>query len=151
MTFKTLSDLSSVLNKDLGVTEWRTISQPTINAFAEATQDDQWIHTDVERSKQFSPFGTTIAHGFLTLSMISGLLADLVAIESVKMGVNYGLNRVRFTSHVPAGSRIRMRAKLIGLEAYQKNGVKLTAHCEVEREGSEKPVCVAEFIGLLFE
>ncbi|MEL6672309.1 MAG: MaoC family dehydratase [Bacteroidota bacterium] len=151
MKIPNLAALADLKDKPLGPSEWVTITQDMINAFSMATLDDQWIHTDVARAKKESPFGTPIAHGFLSLSLLSYLVQQLIEVESAKMGLNYGLNKVRFTSHVPAGSRVRLRAKLIALEPYQASGAKMTIEGIMEREGSEKPVCVAEFLGLIFE
>ncbi|MEM7654974.1 MAG: MaoC family dehydratase [Bacteroidota bacterium] len=146
-----LQELDALVGQELGVSEWMTVSQEMINQFAEATGDHQWIHTDVERAKTESPFGGPIAHGFLTLSLASHLLMSLLQIKSVKMGMNYGLNKVRFTGAVPAGSRVRMHARLLSSDPYAGNGRKFVAACNFELEGQEKPVCVAEFVALSFE
>lgn len=146
-----LADLTDYIGKEIGPSEWLEVTQEMINSFATATHDHQWIHTDVERAKKQSPFGTPIAHGFLSLSLISYFVGELIQVESAKMGVNYGLNKVRFTSHVPAGGRVRMRATLGKLEPYGENGAKMFVNGIMELEGSEKPVCIAEFIALTFE
>ncbi|MEM8889281.1 MAG: MaoC family dehydratase [Bacteroidota bacterium] len=151
MTFTQLSDLNSVIGKELGPSEWVTVTQEMINSFAVATLDDQWIHTDIERAKAHSPFGGPIAHGFLSLSLISHFVGELIHVESAKMGVNYGLNKVRFTSHVPSGARLRMKATLVTVEPYGENGVKMVIDGITEMEGSEKPACIAQFVALTFE
>lgn len=150
-TFPTLAALKTAVGQDLGATGYVTITQARIDQFAEATGDHQWIHVDVERATQFSPFGGPIAHGFLTLSLAPQFMAELFRVESVKMGVNYGTNKVRFTDAVPAGARVRMRATLGEVENFPNHGVRLTLNAVFEREGSEKPVCVAELVSLLFE
>lgn len=150
-TFQNLAEFRGQLGQEIGVSPWETISQAQINAFADATGDHQWIHIDQEKAAQFSPFKTTIAHGFLTLSLAPKLMAELYKVESVKMGVNYGANKVRFTAPVPAGRRIRMRMILKEVEDQAPNGIRATAECVFELEGSEKPACVAELITLLFE
>lgn len=137
--------------KDLPEGDWVAVTQEMIDAFAHATRDDQWIHTDAEKARRHSPFGTTIAHGFLSLSLLSGLLGDLIAVESAVMGVNYGLNKVRFPSPVPSGARVRLRAQVAGVEPYGAEGVKVTWNCTLELEQSPKPACVAEFVSLMFE
>lgn len=146
-----LADLTDFIGKEIGPSEWLEVTQEMVNSFAVATHDHQWIHTDVERSKKESPFGGPIAHGFLSLSLISYFVGELIQVESAKMGVNYGLNKVRFTSHVPSGSRVRLRATLNKLEPYGENGAKMFVNGIMELEGSEKPVCIAEFIALTFE
>lgn len=141
-TFEKISDLQGLVGQELGVSEWMTITQEQINKFAEATGDHQWIHLDVERAKS-GPFGTTIAHGFLTLSLLPEMTSKAFRVLETRMGVNYGLNKVRFPAPVPAGSRVRGRFKLteyIPLEG----GAQMTVECTMEREGSDKPVCVAE-------
>jgi acyl dehydratase len=125
------------------VSEWREIAQQRVNLFAQATDDAQWIHVDQERAAQ-GPFGTTIAHGFLTLSLVVPLFGEaLPALEGYSLTVNYGLNRVRFTAPVPVGSRIRGRFRVEGVESVA-GGVQATVAATIEREGQEKPVCVAE-------
>jgi acyl dehydratase len=119
-----------------------TVDQPMIDKFAEATGDHQWIHIDTERAKQ-GPFGTTIAHGFLTLSLLPRLAETAMKVDDVRMGVNYGLNRVRFPAPVPSGSRLRARMKLLAYEPID-GGAQLTMQVTMEREGGDKPVCVAE-------
>lgn len=151
MTFKQLSDLPSAIGKEIGPSKWVTVTQEMINSFAVATLDDQWIHTDIEKAKAHSPFGGPIAHGFLSLSLISHFVGELIHVESAKMGVNYGLNKVRFTSHVPSGAKLRMKASLVQVDPYGENGVKMVIDGITEMEGSEKPVCIAQFVALTFE
>lgn len=148
---KDVAEFKSIIGKELPPSSWMTVTQDMIQKFAEATGDFQWIHTDIERAKKESPFGAPIAHGFLTLSLVSKLLEDIIQIESLKMGVNYGLNKARFTSHVPVNSKVRLHAKLLKVEDVENNGIKSFLECLVEIEGSEKPACVAEFIALMFE
>ena len=145
-TFQTIADLADCVGQDVGVSEWITITQEQVNKFADATGDHQWIHVDVERSKA-GPFGAPIAHGFLTLSLLPKLMANTFEVVQKGMGVNYGLNKVRFTSPAPVGCRLRGRLKLLKVEDIDRNGKQFTWSVTVEREGSEKPVCVAESIG----
>jgi acyl dehydratase len=151
MTFQNLSALKAAIGQDLGTSQWLTVSQEMINDFAKATLDFQWIHLDVERAKRESPFGGPIAHGFLTLSLAPKFMAELVAVESVKMGVNYGTNKVRFTGSVPAGANVRMTATLKDVKDYPNNGAMVEIAATFELENSSKPVCVAELISLMFE
>lgn len=131
--------------------EWITVTQEMINAFADATLDYQWIHIDVERAKKESPFKAPIAHGFMSVSLLSKMIEESVLVKSGKMGVNYGLNNVRFPHPVPAGSRLRLIGAVNKVERYGENGCKIFWGCTVEIEGVEKPACVGEFISLLFE
>jgi acyl dehydratase len=140
--FPNLSDLQLLVGQSLGTSDWITVDQQRIDLFADATSDHQWIHIDRERAAQ-GPFGTTIAHGFLTLSLLSEFFTTAFEVGNSRMGVNYGLNRVRFTAPVPAGSRLRAHFKLLAYEAIE-GGAQLTVEARIEREGSEKPVCVAE-------
>ena len=142
-TFQTLSELASHVGQEVGTSDWITITQEQINLFAQATGDHQWIHVDVERAKA-GPFGTPIAHGFLTLSLLPLFFASTFEIVQKGMGVNYGLNKVRFTSPVPVGSRLRARMTLLKAEPIDNNGLQMTWGVAVEREGAAKPVCVAE-------
>ena len=141
--------LESRVGEECGVSPWVEISQERIDQFAEATGDFQWIHVDKERAKQ-SPFGGTIAHGFLTLSMLPKLSESTFEFSDRKMGVNYGLNKVRFTAPVPAGAKIRGRFVLAKYEKIDGNGVQTTWSVTIEREGGVKPVCVAESISRHF-
>jgi acyl dehydratase len=143
--FKNLAELRPLLGQEIAVSEWVKVDQNRINLFAEATGDHQWIHLDAERSAK-GPFGTTIAHGFLTLSMIPIFMAQAIKMQDVKMGVNYGLNKVRFTSPVPVDSELRARFKLLNIEDIANNGAQMSWEVTIERKGSEKPVCIAESI-----
>jgi acyl dehydratase len=141
-----LNELKNFAGREIGVSEWLEVTQERIQQFAEATEDRQWIHLDAERAKRESPYGTTIAHGFLTLSLISYLMKQAVQIQGgLRMAVNYGLNRVRFPAPVPAGSRIRGRFALAELKELPK-GIETVFSVTVESEGKEKPCCVAEWI-----
>lgn len=144
----TLASLQSRVGEHLATSDWVLVDQQRINLFAQATGDHQWIHVDEERAKA-GPFKTTIAHGYLTLSMLPELADKALAVEDVKMGVNYGLNRVRFTSPVPVNSRLRAHLKL---KEYQpiEGGAQLTMEVTIEREGGDKPVCVAEAVSRRF-
>lgn len=144
-TFATLAELQHLLGKDIGISEWIEVTQERIQLFADATGDQQWIHVDPERAKA-GPFGTTIAHGFMTLSLLPEMSASAFAVADVRMGVNYGLNRVRFPAPVPAGSRLRGHFRLAKFEPLE-GGAQLTIEVTMEREGSDKPVCVAESVG----
>ena len=145
-TFKTIAELAACVGQEIGVSDWITITQEQVNLFAEATGDHQWIHVDVERAKA-GPFGAPIAHGFLTLSLLPKLMANTFDVQEKGMGVNYGLNKVRFTSPAPVGCRLRAKAKLLKVEDIERNGKQMTWGVTIEREGSDKPVCVAESIG----
>jgi acyl dehydratase len=146
-----LEALKGYLGKDLGTTDWYTVTQEMINDFAKATGDEQWIHTNPEMCAQFSPFKTTVAHGFLNLSFSPKLMAELFVVNSVKMGLNYGANKVRFMSPVPVNSKVRMKATLLETEDAPPRGVKIIVACTYEIEGSEKPACYAELISVLYE
>jgi acyl dehydratase len=143
-TFENIADLQPLIGEVVGVSEWIGIDQPRIDQFAEATGDHQWIHLDAERAAK-GPFGTTIAHGFLTLSLIPVMSASAFAVTNTRMGVNYGLGKVRFPAPVPVGSRLRGHFKLTKYEPLE-GGAQITCEVTIEREGSEKPVCVAESI-----
>ena len=140
-----VGDLSGRVGEEIGVSPWLTVSQDRIDLFAKAIDDPQWIHIDPERAKQ-GPFGTTIAHGFLTLSLLSHLIESTFAFDERKMGVNYGLNKVRFTAPLPSGERIRARFVLAKYESLPGNGAQNTWNVSVEREGGDKPVLVAEWL-----
>jgi len=141
-----LRELSGRVGQEVGVSPWLEVTQERIDTFAKAIDDFQWIHVDRERAKS-SPFGGTIAHGFLTLSLLSHLAERTFSFSDRRMGVNYGLNRVRFTSPVAAGSRVRARFTLQKLEPLEGNGVQVTWSTLVEIEGAEKPALVAEWLG----
>jgi acyl dehydratase len=144
--FEKMSELKALVGQEVAVSDWETITQQRIDQFAQATGDHQWIHVDPERSAK-GPFGTTIAHGFLTLSLLPMFFQSAMEIRDLKMGVNYGLNKVRFTSPVPVGSELRARMTLKSIEDIADNGVQMTWLVTVERKGSDRPVCVAESIG----
>ena len=137
--------LKEWVGKEVAVTDWFTVSQERIDAFAAATEDDQWIHVDRKRAAEESPYGTTVAHGFLTLSLLPHLMRQAVEIQGMRLGINYGLNRVRFTGPLPAGSRVCARFRLAAVEDIDR-GVQMTWNVTVEREGDAKPVLVAEWI-----
>lgn len=141
-----IAELKTLVGQELGVSDWQAVPQSQINAFAEATGDHQWIHTQPDMAKQFSPFKTTIAHGFLTLSLLPMLMDKIWQVKGVKMGVNYGTNKVRFPAPVPVDSQIRLRAVLSTFEEIDAQSVQTMVMATFEREGGEKPVCVAEFI-----
>ena len=144
-TLQSLAELPALVGQEVAVSDWLTVTQEQINLFAQATGDHQWIHVDVERAKA-GPFGAPIAHGFLTLSLLPKFFESSIKVLSTGMGVNYGLNKVRFTAPVPAGSRLRGRLKLLACEPIENNGVQLTWLVTMEREGSERPVCIAESV-----
>ena len=144
-TFQTIAELKDLVGQEIGVSDWITVTQERIQLFADATNDHQWIHVDAERAKA-GPFGTTIAHGFLTLSLLPEMAASAFGVNETRMGVNYGLNKVRFPAPVPSGSRLRGRFKLVGYEPLE-GGAQITVQVTMEREGSDKPVCIAESIG----
>jgi acyl dehydratase len=141
-----IRSLERRVGQEVGVSPWVEVTQERIDTFAKAIEDFQWIHVDRERAKS-SPFGGTIAHGFLTLSLLSHLSERTFSFSDRRMGVNYGLNRVRFTSPVPSGSRVRARFTLQKFENLGDGGVQVTWNTVVEREGGEKPVLVAEWLG----
>jgi acyl dehydratase len=144
------SDLVAYQGKEVGVSDWYTVTQEQIDKFADATGDHQWIHVDVERAKKDMPGGKTIAHGFLTLSLIPMLNHQITHINNVRNGINYGCNKVRFTSPVPAGARVRARAKLLAADPMKNGGVRLTNEMTIEIEGQERPACVAETMSIVY-
>jgi len=144
-TISGLDDLKARVGQHLGYSDYLEITQERVNQFAEATGDHQWIHVDVERAKQ-GPFGGPIAHGFLTLSLAPNLLKDVWVMEGAKMGVNYGLNKVRFPSPVPVGSKVRAGAQLKDVTDVGGGGAQLVLETTFEIEGSDKPACVAELV-----
>jgi acyl dehydratase len=146
-----IDDASAAVGEELGVSDWQEIDQKRINAFADATGDHQWIHIDSQRAKRESPYGTTIAHGFLTLSMIPALTKDNYRVENAKMAINYGLNKVRFIAAVPSGGRIRARSELLDASKVDDTTVNMTVKHTIELDGSDKPAAVAEtIVRLLF-
>jgi acyl dehydratase len=140
-----VEELKALTGQEVAVTGWVDINQERVNMFADATGDHQWIHLDVERSRKESPYGGTIAHGFLTLSLLPMLMESAVSMPNCKMGVNYGLNKVRFPAPVPVGSRVRARMTLLEVEDIE-GGAQITWKVTIERDGGDKPVCVAESI-----
>jgi len=148
-TTTTLAELPSLKGSVLGSSDWFEVTQDRVNTFADATDDHQWIHVDPERATAESPFGGPIGHGFLTLSLFVPMWSQILQVTDVTMGVNYGLNKVRFPAPVPVGSRIRLVATLLDVEEV-KGGLQLTASGVIEREGSDKPVCVLESLTRLY-
>jgi len=143
-----LQDLAALVGSELGVSDWVTVEQPRIDLFAQATGDHQWIHTDPERAAQ-GPYGTTVAHGFLTLSLLPELARTAFAIDDVRMSINYGLNKVRFPAPVKCGARLRGRFRLTGFDPLP-GGAQLTSEVTMEVDGGDKPVCVAESVARRF-
>jgi len=146
--FRSIAEMEPLVGQEIAVSDWIEVTQERIRLFAEATHDRQWIHLDAERAKA-GPFGTTIAHGFLTLSLLPEMSASAFDVQGTRMGVNYGLNKVRFPAPVPSGSRLRGRFKLLRYEPLD-GGAQVTMEVTMEREGSEKPVCVAESLSRRF-
>ena len=142
-----IEGLKALQGQEIGPSEWRTVTQEDIDTFADLTGDHQWIHTDVERAKTESPFGTTVAHGNLTLSLIDGLRIELMQSTGFKLGVNYGWNKVRFPAPVPSGSRIRATAEVVEVEEVGGGWFQIVTRFKVEVEGNEKPACVADSVG----
>jgi acyl dehydratase len=140
-----LADLPQWVGKEVAVSDWLAITQARIDRFAEAAGDHQWIHVDTERAATESPYGGTIAHGFLTLSVLSQLLGETIEFDGRRMGINYGVNRLRFTGPVPAGSRVRARFQLGAVEPIE-GGVQTAWHVTVEREGESKPALITEWL-----
>ena len=143
-------DMKDLIGEELGTSEWVEIDQDMIDKFADATGDHQWIHVDVERSKNDMPGGKTIAHGFLTLSLVPRLGAEIWKIEHRRHGVNYGLNKLRFTAPVPSGSRVRLRQTLVNAEDVKNDGIRLTFENVIEIEGQEQPALVAEALSIAY-
>jgi acyl dehydratase len=148
--FEHPNQMHKYVGQEIGVSDWVEVTQARINQFAEATGDHQWIHVDVERAKKDMPGGKTIAHGFLTLSLIPMLNQQISHINNVRNGINYGCNKVRFTNPVPAGSRVRARAKLTSVDDVKGGGVRLTNEMTIEIEGQDKPACVAETMAIVY-
>jgi acyl dehydratase len=146
----TPKDLIAHVGTELGPSEWLTVTQEMIDKFAEATGDHQWIHVDVERAKRELPGGRTIAHGYLTLSLLPRLAPTLMSVTKRKRGVNYGSNKIRFISPVPAGARIRLRQRLLKAEPVEDNGIRVTSQMTMEVEGGERPAMVAETISVVY-
>ena len=147
--FSSLQEVASCVGQEVAVSDWITITQEQINLFAQATGDHQWIHVDPQRAAA-GPFGTTIAHGYLTLSLVPRFFESAMHTEHVRMSINYGLNKVRFMAPVPVNSRLRARITLLACDPIEPTGYQQTWQVQVEREGSDKPVCVAESIARRF-
>jgi acyl dehydratase len=147
LTVTGIDELRELVGRQLGPSGWREVTQEDVDSFAELSRDDQWIHVDTERAKDESPFGTTVAHGNLTLSMIDGFRKDLVQSGGFKLGVNYGWNKVRFPAPVPTGSRVRASMETLAVDDVGNGWWQVTQRWTVEVEGSEKPACVAESVG----
>jgi acyl dehydratase len=145
-----IDGLKGLLGKQIGPSEWREVTQEDIDTFADLTGDHQWIHTDVERAKTESPFGTTVAHGNLTLSLIDGMRIELLSSSGFKLGVNYGWNKVRFPAPVPAGSRVRGTTEIVEVDEVGGGWWQIITRCTVEVEGNEKPAVVADSVGRVF-
>ena len=150
LTVETPQDLAKHVGQTLGPSDWLTVDQGMIDKFAEATGDHQWIHVDVERAKRELPGGKTIAHGYLTLSLLPRLTPQLLKVNKRSRGVNYGSNKVRFVSPVPAGSRVRLKQTIKSVEPVEGNGVQLVTEVTIEIEGQAKPACVAESVARRF-
>jgi len=148
-TFQTLNELAACVGQDVAVSDWVKVTQQQINLFAEATGDRQWIHVDPERARS-GPFGATVAHGFLTLSLLPVFMDSAIQVAQLRLGLNYGLNKVRFTAPVPVGSRLRAGLKLLACQPIDGAGLQITWEITVEREGADKPVCVAESLVRLY-
>ena len=147
VTTNGIEDVKALIGQEIGPSEWREVTQADIDRFAELSGDDQWIHVDVERARSESPFGTTVAHGNLTLSMIDGFRKDLIQSEGFSLGVNYGWNKVRFPAPVPAGSRVRARAEVVSVDETGGGWFQIVTRFTVEVEGNDKPACVGESVG----
>ncbi len=150
LTVETPQDLAQHIGQKLGPTEWLTVDQAMIDKFAEATGDHQWIHVDVERAKREMPGGKTIAHGYLTLSLLPRLAPTLVKVQKRSRGVNYGSNKVRFITPVPAGARVRLSQTIKSVEPVEGNGVRITSEMVIEVEGQPRPAMVAETLGISY-
>jgi acyl dehydratase len=143
-------DMKNHIGEEFGVSEWVTVDQSMIDKFAEATGDHQWIHVDVERAKNEMPGGKTIAHGFLTLSLVPRLGANIWRVENRSRGVNYGLNKLRFTAPVPEGAKVRLSQKLLNAEDVKNDGVQLTFEHKIEIDGAERPALIAEGLSIIY-
>jgi acyl dehydratase len=144
---ESVQDARAAIGTEIGVSEWITVDQRRIDLFAEATEDRQWIHVDVPRSAD-GPYGSTIAHGYLTLSLLPHLMRQVFAVKGATMGVNYGVDTVRFLTAVPAGSRVRVRASVVSAEVRGDSSLRLGLQTVVELEGADRPACTATTIGL---
>jgi acyl dehydratase len=142
-----IDGLKALVGEEIGPTDWLEVTQEDIDKFAEVSRDDQWIHVDRERAERESPFGTTIAHGNLTLSLTDGFRRELIEQRGVKLGVNYGFDKVRFPAPVPVGSRVRCSARVVSVDQLEGGWWHVVTRLEIEVEGSEKPACVADSVG----
>ena len=147
VTVDGIEGLRDLIGRSIGPTDWVEVTQEAIDTFAELSRDDQWIHVDVERAARESPFGTTVAHGNLTLSLIDGFRRELIRQDGIAIGVNYGWNKVRFPAPVPAGSKVRATAEVQSVEELEGGWWHVVTRFTLERDGGEKPVCVAESVG----
>ena len=143
--FAGIADAKTMLGQEIGVSEWMLIDQERVNGFAQVTGDQQWIHVDVERARRESPFGGPIAHGYLTVSLLAKFAGECIAVDGIRLAVNYGLNRVRFAAPVKVGSRIRARFVLAAVDDIE-GGAQMQWQATVEIEGGEKPACIAEML-----
>ncbi len=148
-TFANPEELAKAVGEQLGYSEWHTVDQDRVNGFADATGDHQWIHVDPERAKA-GPFGTTIGHGFLTLSLVPVLVGEVYRVDGVRMGINYGLDKVRFPAPLPVGSRVRAGVELLSADPSPDGGTQVKCKVTIEREGGDKPVCVAETLSRFY-
>ena len=139
--------LRDLVGEEIGPTDWREVTQEDIDNFAQISRDDQWIHVDRDRAERESPFGTTVAHGNLTLSLTDGFRRELIEQRGVKLGVNYGFDKVRFPAPVPSGSRVRCRAQLVSVDELEGGWWHVVTRLTIEVEGSDKPACVADSVG----
>ena len=147
--FENPRELLHAVGRQLGASEWLTIEQPRIDLFAEATGDDQWIHVDPERART-GPFGSTIAHGYLTMSLVNYFLPQIVEVRNISMGVNYGADKLRFPAPVPVGSRIRGQGEIVEAEEVKGGAIQVKIRITVEIEGGERPACVVDTISLFY-
>jgi acyl dehydratase len=147
--FRSVADFSAAVGQQLGPTDWLRIEQDRINAFADATDDHQWIHVDTERAKA-GPYGATIAHGYLTLSLVSHFLPELIRPDGMKQGINYGCDRVRFPSVVRSGTRVRARAEILGSEEVSPGVAQVKVRVSIETEGGDRPACVADTLSRFY-
>jgi acyl dehydratase len=150
LKIETPKDLAQHVGRELGPSDWLTVTQEMIDKFADVTGDHQWIHVDVERARREMPGGKTIAHGYLTLSLLPRLAPTLMQVEKRRRGVNYGSNKIRFVSPVPAGGRIRLRQKIEKVEPVEDNGFRVTSQMTMEVEGGAKPAMVAETVSIVY-
>jgi len=149
-TVNGIDELKALIGQTIGPSDWREVTQEDIDKFADVSGDHQWIHVDVERAKKEMPGGKTIAHGYLTLSLLPRLVPQLLKVEKRSRGINYGSNKVRFTNTVPAGSRVRLKQTIKNVEDVEGNGVRITSEMVIEVEGKDRPALVAEVMGLQY-